>query len=664
MSKINEDDKTKDKDHQNSENDNSSKLLDAKIMVEGIKDWREFYKDKEIKLGELTRHIRPGQRIFIGSGCSEPQALTSELVKKQTKIADCEIIHFLTLSKNKFFNEFEPSLFRHNALFIGESMREAVANGYADYTPIMLSDIPKLIIEGRKHIDVALLQVSPPDKYGWVSLGINVDVNKAIVDAADTIIAQINPQMPRTLGDSFVHMSDIDYFVYHDEPLIEAVYDKPDEISKRIGRYIARLVENGSCIQMGIGQIPNAVIEFLKDKRDLTIFSEVFSDGVIDLVESGAISKKYLRNRKPKIMTSFVMGSHRLYNWVNENPLIEFRTTEYMNNPFNIAQNEKQISINAALTVDLTGQVNSDSIGPKFYSGIGGQADFERGAAMSKGGKPIMTLPSTTHDLSKSRIVPTLEEGAGVVLPRGDVHYVVTEWGYAYLHGKTIRERALQMIGIAHPKFQPWLLEEAKRLNYVYEDQKIPMTKNGVVVIYPEYYESFYTTPRGDQLFIRPIKFTDERMVQELYYSLSMDDRILRFFVPQKSFPHKKTQESVVIDYETEMALVAIEGEEPNQRIVGIGSYFLDRNSNMAEIAFTVADDYRNQGLTKYFINQLIIIGREKGINGFNGEVLPENRPMLHILRSLPYNVTFTSLNGEIYFQFLFKDKKKENQKS
>jgi len=463
---------------------------ESKVMVHGLKNWEEVYKDKKILLESLTRIIKPGQRIFIGTGCSEPQTLTAELIRKQYKIADCEIIHFLTLGKNQFFSDLEPSLFRHNALFIGKAMRNAVKEGKSDYTPIMLSSIPPLITSGRKHIDVALVQVSPPDKYGFVSLGINVDINKPVVDTADLVIAQINPQMPRTNGDTFVHMSHIDHWIYVDEPLIEAIYAEPDEASQKIGKYISRLVENGSTLQMGIGSVPNALFPALMDKKNLSVYSEVFSDGIIDLVEAGVINAESLRSGRAKIMTSFVMGSKRLYEWVDGNPFVEFRPTSYINNVVNIAKNEKQVAINAALTVDLTGQINSDSIGNQFYSGIGGQADFERGAALSPGGKPIMALHSTTTDGKKSRILPVLDEGAGVVLPRGDVHYVVTEYGFANLHGKTIRERALLLIGIAHPKFREGLLKEAIRLHYVYPDQILPKTQDGVVVLYPELYET------------------------------------------------------------------------------------------------------------------------------------------------------------------------------
>jgi RimJ/RimL family protein N-acetyltransferase len=410
---------------------------------------------------------------------------------------------------------------------------------------------------------------------------------------------------------------------------------------------------------MGIGSVPNALFPALMEKKDLSVYSEVFSDGIIDLVEAGVINAESLRSGRAKIMCSFVMGSSRLYSWVDRNPFVEFRPTSYINNIINIAQNEKQVSINAALTIDLTGQCNSDSIGNRFYSGIGGQADFERGAALSPGGKPIMALHSTTSDGKKSRIVPFLEKGAGVVLPRGDVHYVVTEYGYANLHGKTIRERALLLIGIAHPKFREGLLEEAKRLNYVYPDQILPKTEDGIVVLYPELYETDFITKDKRVVHFRPVKFTDERLLQDLYYSLSMDDRILRFFSPKKSFSHKDTQVKVAVDYEEVMGIVGIHGEEGKEKIVAAGSYYLDRNTNMAEIAFTVREEWRNQGLTRRVIEILVRIAKEKGVKGFNGEVLPGNKPMIHILQTLNFNVLFKDYQGEMMFSFAFDDVKK-----
>jgi acyl-CoA hydrolase/GNAT superfamily N-acetyltransferase len=626
-------------------------------MIDGdFSNWRERFRSKEIQPEYLEDKIKRGSRIFIGSACSEPLVLTTQLVKKQWRIQDCEIYHFLTISPNKFFNDKDPSLFRHHALFIGTSIRDAVNQGKADYIPISLSDIPKMIKKGRMHIDVALIQVSPPDNFGFCSLGVSVDITRTVVEYAKLVIAQINPQMPRTMGDSFIHIDKIDYFVYDDSPILEFEYPPIDKISERIGQYIARLVENGSTVQFGIGTIPNAVLKNLNGKKDLAIYSEVLSDSIIPLIKSGVVN--CTKNRFPHIMTSFVMGSKTLYDFVNNNPFIEFRSTEFINNVFNIAQNTKQISINAALTVSITGQVNSDSIGESFYSGVGGQSDFSRGAALSEGGKPIICLPSTTSDGTKSRILATLEPGAGVVIPRHDTHYVVTEWGIAYLHGKSIRERVLQMIGVAHPKFRLELLQKAKELKYIYEDQILPMTKDGIVVVYPDKYEWIYRTKTKGDVFFRPIKPTDERLLQDLYYELDDNDRILRFFAPRQAFPHKETLPKVNVDYEITMMVVGLIGEEGNEKIIAAGSYYLEQSTNMAEIAFTVTKEYRNQGLTKHMIYKLIEIAQEKGVSGFVGDVLAENGPMLHVLRTMPYDIHFSNYGDSFEFNFKFSSLK------
>ncbi|MHA1744851.1 MAG: GNAT family N-acetyltransferase [Promethearchaeota archaeon] len=631
-------------------------------MMNASEEILEKYKDRKITPDRLAQIIQPGSRIFIGSGASEPLILTTELVKKKWRFADCEIIHFLTLSDNKFFDERDPSLFRHHALFIGASLREAVNLGNCDYIPISLSDIPGLFKRGQMHIDVALLQMSPPDKFGFCSLGIDVDINRTVVEVAKTVIVQINPQMPRTTGDSFIHIRHIDYFVPHDSPLIEFTYPPMDKVSDRIGKYIARIIENGSTLQFGIGSIPNAVLGYLGEKKDLAIYSEVLSDSAIDLISSDVVNCS--KNQYPHVMTSFVMGTKRLYDFVNNNPFIEFRSTEFINNLFNIAKNTKQVSINSALSVSITGQVNSDSIGTQFYSGIGGQADFTRGAALSKGGKPIICLPSTSVKGTKSRIVATLEPGAGVVIPRGDVHYVVTEYGVAYLHGKSIRDRVLQMIGIAHPQFRKGLLQKAKEMHYIYQDQLLPETQNGVVVVYPEKFESTFETKSHAEVFFRPVMPTDERLLQDLYYTLSQDDRVLRFFSPRTAFPHKETQPKVVVDYETTFVLVGIVGDEENKEIVGAGSYYLDRNTNLAEIAFTVRKKWRNQGLTKYLVLRLIDIAQEKRVAGFMGEILTNNSPMVHIIKNLPYRVQFHNYGDTFEFSFRFDDRKKTSADS
>jgi RimJ/RimL family protein N-acetyltransferase/acyl CoA:acetate/3-ketoacid CoA transferase beta subunit len=463
--------------------------------------------------------------------------------------------------------------------------------------------------------------------------------------------------MPRTSGDSYVRFSDIDYFVYEESPLLEFSYPEPDEITRKIGRFCASIIENGSTLQFGIGNIPNATLMHLKEKKDLAVYSEVISDSLIDLIEAGVVNCR--NNHHPHVRTSFAMGSKRLYEYVRENPFIEFQPTKQINNIINIAKNNKQVSINAALSVSLTGQVNSDSIGSAIYSGVGGQLDFTRGAALSKHGKPIICLPSTTRDGKISRIVATLLPASGVVIPRSDVHYVVTEWGVAFLHGKSIRDRVLQMIGIAHPDFRMTLLEEAKHFNFVYQDQILPLTKDGVVVVYPEQYEWHFETRSLGQVFFRPVKTTDERLLQELYYHLESEDRRLRFFAPKTTFSHNETQSTVNVDYETVFVIIGLVGGEEDQQIVCIGSYYLSRATNMAEVAFTVAKEYRNQGLANHIISKLIDIAKEKGVRGFEGEVLKFNDPMIHILRNVPYATQFTSEDDCFHFRFDFDSRAK-----
>ena len=604
------------------------------------------YANKKLSLDQAIRKfINPGDRIFIDSGCAEPLDLTKKLIELGPELPDVEILHFLSLSELDYYKTAggAEDLFRHNAFFIGKSLRNAVRSGLADYTPMLLSNIPWLFKLGQMHLDTALIQVSPPDKYGFCSYGINVDIVKPIAEAADFVVAEINPKMPRTLGDSFIHIDDIDAFVVSDHDIIEFKYDPPSEAAKRIGKYVASLIEDGSTIQMGIGEIPNAITAELEDKKDLGVHSEVFSDGVVDLVEKGVITCKKKTIHKGKIICSFVMGSRRLYDFVNDNPFVEFHPVDYVNDPFIISQNKRQVAINAALTVDITGQVNADSLGHQFYSGIGGQVDFIRGAGRSTEGKPIMVLPSTAtlpDGKVVSRIVPYLDPGSGVVVTRGDVHYIVTEWGIAYLYGKSIRERVLQMINIAHPDFREEILNQAKKWNYVYADQKLPVSIDGRISIYPDKYETQLVLKNGKKLKIRPIKPTDERMIQELYYSLDEQDRYYRFFTPVRDFRHKKIQPMINIDYSTSMILVGEYNENGENKVVAIGGFFKTTQPSMAEIAFSVHKDWRNLGITKFLLDYMVMIARELNYKYFSGSILLENKKMLHIIDNSAYPIT------------------------
>lgn len=431
-------------------------------------DWQTRWFDKISTAEEAVRLIPPGKRILIGSGAGEPGHLVDAMVSHGDHLAGNEIVHLMTLGSAPYVQPGLEHRFRHTAFFIGANVRPAVQEGRADFMPVFLSEIPLLISSGRVGIDVALIQVSPPDHHGFVSLGVSVDIVRAAVDTAAVILAEVNPHMPRTLGDSFLHVDRIARLIPVDEPLPELGEHDLDPVFREIGRNVATLIPDGATLQMGIGKIPDATLAALDERQDLGVHTEMMSDGVMRLVQAGVITGRRKNFLPGKLVTSFVMGSRELYEWVHDNPLIEMRGSAFTNDPFQIARNDNMVAINAALAVDLTGQVAADTVRGRFFSGIGGQVDFIRGAARSRGGKPIIALPATAKGGTVSRIQTTFEEGAGVVTSRGDIHYVVTEYGIADLWGRNIAQRAQALIGIAHPDFRAGLIEEAKNRCYVF----------------------------------------------------------------------------------------------------------------------------------------------------------------------------------------------------
>jgi 4-hydroxybutyrate CoA-transferase len=428
--------------------------------------WTTRYRERCMTAEEAVSFVKSGDNVHIHPGCAIPTRLVNALSARGPELQDVEIIHILTFNPAPYIEESMKGHFHHTALFTGANVREAVNDGRADYVPVFLSEIPALF-RHEYPIDVSIIHVSPPDEHGFCSYGIGAEVTKPATEAAKMVIAQVNPRMPRVHGDNFIHVSKIKAFVEVDDPLVEIVQGTVSDRNKNIGQNVASLIEDGSTLQMGIGGIPDAVLLYLEDKRDLGIHTEMFSDGVVKLVEEGVITNDRKTLHPGKLVASFCMGSRQLYDFVADNPLIEFHPSDYVNDPFNVAKNDNMVAINSALSVDLTGQVNSDSIGTRIYSGFGGQVDFIRGAARSKGGKPIIALPATAKGDAMSRIVPTLAPGAGVVTSRADVHYVVTEFGVAYLHGKSLRQRAQTLIDISAPQFREELTAEARRLHYI-----------------------------------------------------------------------------------------------------------------------------------------------------------------------------------------------------
>jgi len=505
-------------------------------------------------------------------------------------------------------------------------VREAVQAGRADFMPVFLSEIPRLIQSRRVPIDVALIQVSPPDAHGQVSLGVSVDVVRAAVASASLVIAEVNPKMPRTHGDSFVSVSDIALLVPVDKPVLQLPVEPPDATALAIGEHVAGLVPHGATLQTGIGKIPSAILGALRNHHDLGIHTEMFSDAVIDLVEGGVITGKRKTLLPGKLVTSFVMGSQRLYDWVNDNPAVEMRPSDFTNDALVIARNERMIAINSALAVDLTGQVAADTVGGKFFSGIGGQVDFVRGAARSVGGKPVIALPSTARNGQISRIQCVFEAGAGVVTSRGDVHYVVTEFGVADLWGKSIRERAMALIDIAHPDHRSELLAQAKRKSYVFLEQREPK-------LFSRARPETITLPAGDVVHIRPLRVTDERVLQDLFYRLSDDSTYQRFLGHKRCYPHQEIAHFSEFSDAENAALVATSNQDVEE-LLAMARYDVDPVTRYAEVALVVRDEWQGRGLGTALFSRLVGLARQQGLTGFTADVLGGNTRMLSLFKA------------------------------
>jgi acyl-CoA hydrolase/ribosomal protein S18 acetylase RimI-like enzyme len=601
---------------------------------------KKSYPEKFVSEQEIFSRIHAGDRIFIGTGCGEPQYLVKALINyvesDPKALVDAEVLHVWTLGLAPYTAEKFKSNFRHNSFFVGSNTRESINKGLADYSPVFLSQVPGLFRSRAIRIDVAFVQTSPPDAHGNMSLGVSVDIVKAAVEMASVVIAQVNNNMPRVHGDGFIHITDVDFIISHDEPLLEYKDNVLDEIAQKIGKYVSRIVQDGDTIQVGYGSLPNAILSNLKGKRDLGVHTELFTDGITGLMKNGVVTNRRKNIDKGKTVASFCMGTAETYEFIHDNPSIEFKTIEYTNNPFIISQIRNITAINSALEIDLTGQATAESLGKTIYSGLGGQADFMRGAVVAQGGKTILVLLSTAREGKVSRIVPFLEEGAGVTLTRGDIHYVVTEYGIAHLHGRNIRERAMALIAIAHPDFQPWLLEEAKKAHLIYEDQVFMPGRRG---IYPEHLETIRTTHKGLKIFLRPVKITDEGLMKDFFYSLSARSMHKRFMSFRVEMPHERLQQHLPVDYERDMAIAALVKEGENDILVGLGQYFLNLDQHSAEVAIVVRDSYQQKSVGTEVLFYLTSIARQRGLLGFTAEVLLDNEPMLRLFEKLGFDI-------------------------
>lgn len=632
-------------------------MMDLDNEKSRLEELKTAYPQKFVSGDALFSHIHRGDRIFIGTACGEPQYLVKALIEYVDRhpkaFFDAEVFHVWTMGVAPYAHEKFKRNFRLNSFFVGDNAREAVNKGLADYTPVFLSTVPSLFYRGIERFDIALIQISPPDKHGYFSLGISVDIVKAAAENAKLVIAQVNAAMPRVHGDTFIHADDIDFIVPYDEPLLEFKPSVPDAIAHKIGEYVARIVQDGDTIQVGYGSMPNAIIASLANKKHLGVHTELLSDGIVRLMKEGVIDNSQKTFGRGKTVASFCMGTKETYEYINDNPAIEFHTIDVTNNPLLIAQQKNMVAINAALQIDLTGQSSSESIGKYFYSGIGGHADFMRGTTLAPGGKTMLTLRSTSNDGQRSRIVPLLDEGSGVTLTRGDIHYVVTEYGIAHLHGKNIRERAMDLIAIAHPKFKPWLIEEAKKVGIIYKDQAFIPGKRGE---YPEGLETYRTTRTGFSIVLRPVKISDEPLVKDFFYDLSDKSMYRRFISSRQDMPHERLQDFVVIDYTNEMVILAVTGEGETEKIHGIAQYGIDTATHTAEVAVVVRDEYQGKGIGTELLSYVTYLAKRQGLLGFTAEVLIENRPMMKLFENGGFDIEKRSGEGIYELKLVFRE--------
>jgi len=572
--------------------------------------------------------IKSGDRIFIGTACATPRMLIQKLESMHNLLFDLKLIHFLTDGSILIENGSPKTNFQHKVYFVGTDTLEAVKQGKAEYIPISIVQLADLIKKDLIEFDLAIIQVSLPDEHGYVSLGVSVDVTKLAVLKAKKVIAELNPNMPYTLGDSIIPLDRIDHLVEVDTPVIEYLHEPIDEVAKKIARYVARIISDNSTLNIGLGRIPNHMLKYLTNRKNLGIHSDVITDSVIDLIEQGVITGNKKTNHQGQVVTSYCMGTGRLYNFVHRNPRFAFYPIDYVCQPEILAGNNQMVSVSQAFAIDLTGQVCADQFNGVFYGGVSAQPELIRGTASSKGGKPIICLSSTTDDKRESRIRPLLLEGEGVTISRSDVHYVITEYGYAYLFGKSIQERALSLIEIAHPSFRAWLLEEGKRLGYIRRDQILRST-----VAYPEEEEREVELKKGQKVLIRPTKASDVQGLQDIFYHLKPKDIFTRFFIHLKSFTASKAQHLCNVDYEQEMAFLAITGDRDRGMVIGSSCYFVDPTDNLAEVAYMIRPEWQNLGVGTALQKRMTEYAKSRGLRGFKATILVENVKMQRLIQ-------------------------------
>ena len=601
---------------------------------------------KTVTVEEAVSSVKPGDKIFIGTGCGLPRVFVGAL--ENTCIHGAEFFHFLTSGLKELLGE-RGSRYHHRSFFVGTDMVETVQSGAADYVPISLYDVSRLASSGRLRADVACVQVSPPDRRGFSSLGISVDIAPAILKTAKSVIAEINPNMPRTYGDSLIDLNDVTCCIQSELPLVEYLHPPVGDTTKAIARYVAELIEDGATLHVDIGRIPNETLKHLGNRRNLGIHSAIVTAEALDLIEAGVINGKRKSVHQGRIITSFALGTRRFYDFVNENPAVEFRAIDYVSAPALIAQNDRLVSLTQAWAIDLTGQVCTDQFEGLFYSGVSATPEFHRGAARSQGGKPIICLRSTTDDGKISRIRPRLLAGEGVTLARPEVHYVVTEYGMAYLFGKSIAERAVALIEIAHPDFREELLKAARELKLVRPHQDLASRRS-----YPVEEERSVVLQDGRSVLLRPARAGDRQGVESIFYQMSRKDIRMRFFRQLNFLSFLDAQSLCNVDFELNVAFVAVTGPRENEQMAAIGGYFLNPTTNLAEVACMVAPEFRGTGLGRAIHKRLREVALSRGIRGFTASVLTGNDAAIALMRGLGERVEFTEDEDTMDFLVFF----------
>lgn len=600
--------------------------------------WADDYVKKRKKVADAIGHIRSGQRVFIGSYCGEPQCLVGELAKQARRLNDIEVIRLMfveTTPLTLIADRSKEQSLNIRSIYLGSAKSPDISPNMRFYMPVNMSQVPRLFKNRRIPVDVALIQVGPPDDFGWMSLGVSVDITMAAALSARMVIAQVNSKMPKVLGQSFVHVNDVDMLVECDEDLLTIDPLPKSERADMIGKHIARLIDDGSTLQIGLDAASQATTHALSEKNDLGIHSQFLTEEIMHLYAKGIVNNRKKGFNEGKLVASCAIGTSMLYEFLDFNPAVDFYPSDIVNDIDVISRHNKMVSMNVAQFVDLAGQVSCDAISSTLFAGVTGIPDFVRGSNRSEGGKSIIMINSVAADGKTSRIVPLLNNTI-VTVPRDDVRYVVTEFGAVNLFGKSTQERALALISIAHPDFRDELLVEAKKLGMVGQGRSLGDSVHG---IYPVRLEESINKD-GEKITFRPAKPVDGRRIQEHFYAMDKEDVVSRFFHERRRFLRDDVETMSQIDYVQNLTIIAVVGEFGFDRVIGVGEYYLDQAKNMAEIAFSVSRDYQGKGIGKILIKKLAMAARENGISGVFAYTSHENKRMISLFKTLPFKVT------------------------